>query len=187
MVVLARKSYALTCATLQRLVIRRIMWQHSWASHLLRGIDLIKFSPYLFQHHLSSSPCLGPFSFCSDSSGGQRGPASLLSFPLRPRTKNTAQRFFFHLAEPVSVSLNLPQSLATQEKSKPMSKDSPSGPRDGHTQWGRSDKHRYHMTWLVCGISKARDTSELIYKTETDSQTQKTNLWLPKGREGGRN
>ena len=25
------------------------------------------------------------------------------------------------------------------------------------------------------------DTNELIYKTETDSQTQKTNLWLPKG------
>ena len=24
-------------------------------------------------------------------------------------------------------------------------------------------------------------TNELIYKSETDSQTQKTNLWLPKG------
>ena len=28
------------------------------------------------------------------------------------------------------------------------------------------------------------DTNELIYKTETDAQTQKTNLWLPRGREG---
>ena len=28
------------------------------------------------------------------------------------------------------------------------------------------------------------DTNELIYKTETDSQTQKTNLWLPKGKRG---
>ena len=28
------------------------------------------------------------------------------------------------------------------------------------------------------------DTNELIYKTETDSQTQRTNLWLPKGEEG---
>ena len=28
------------------------------------------------------------------------------------------------------------------------------------------------------------DTNELIYKTETDSQTQKTNFWLPK-RKGG--
>ena len=25
-------------------------------------------------------------------------------------------------------------------------------------------------------------TTELIYKTEIDSQTQKTNLWLPKGK-----
>ena len=25
------------------------------------------------------------------------------------------------------------------------------------------------------------DTNELIYKTEVDSQTQKINLWLPKG------
>ena len=30
------------------------------------------------------------------------------------------------------------------------------------------------------------DTDELTYKTETDSQTQKTNLWLPKGKVGGR-
>ena len=29
------------------------------------------------------------------------------------------------------------------------------------------------------------NTNESIYKTETDSQTQKTNLWLPKGK-GGR-
>ena len=29
--------------------------------------------------------------------------------------------------------------------------------------------------------SKKNDIKELIYKTETDSQTQKTNLWLPKG------
>ena len=27
--------------------------------------------------------------------------------------------------------------------------------------------------------------STLIYKTETDSQTSKTNLWLPKGKGGG--
>ena len=26
------------------------------------------------------------------------------------------------------------------------------------------------------------DTNELIYKTEIDSQTQKTNFWLPKGK-----
>ena len=34
---------------------------------------------------------------------------------------------------------------------------------------------------------KKNDTNEHIYKMETDSQTQKTNLWLPKeeGRGGG--
>ena len=32
---------------------------------------------------------------------------------------------------------------------------------------------------------KKSGTNELIYKTEMDSQTEKTNLWLPK-REGGR-
>ena len=35
------------------------------------------------------------------------------------------------------------------------------------------------MISLIC------DTNELIYKTEIDSQTQKTNLWLPKGMGGG--
>ena len=29
------------------------------------------------------------------------------------------------------------------------------------------------------------DTYEVIYKTEIDSQTQKTNLWLPKGKWSG--
>ena len=29
------------------------------------------------------------------------------------------------------------------------------------------------------------DINELTYKTETDSQTQRTGLWLPKGRESG--
>ena len=32
---------------------------------------------------------------------------------------------------------------------------------------------------------KKNDTDELIYKTETDTQIKKTNLWLPK-RKGGR-
>ena len=29
---------------------------------------------------------------------------------------------------------------------------------------------------------KKNDTNESTYKLETDSQTQKTNLWLPKGK-----
>ena len=34
---------------------------------------------------------------------------------------------------------------------------------------------------------KGKDINELIYKAERDPQRQKTNLWLPKGREGGMN
>ena len=30
--------------------------------------------------------------------------------------------------------------------------------------------------------SVKNDMNELIYKTETDSQTQETNVWLPKGK-----
>ena len=33
-------------------------------------------------------------------------------------------------------------------------------------------------TWNL----KKKNTNELIYKTEIDPQTQKTNLWLPKGK-----
>ena len=33
---------------------------------------------------------------------------------------------------------------------------------------------------------KKRDTKELIYKTERDSQTKKTNIGLPKGAGEGR-
>ena len=35
----------------------------------------------------------------------------------------------------------------------------------------------YH---LYVESKKKRDTNELIYKTETNSQTSRTNLWLPK-------
>ena len=34
------------------------------------------------------------------------------------------------------------------------------------------------MISLICGTEK-NDTNEFIYKTETESQIQKTNLWLP--------
>ena len=43
-------------------------------------------------------------------------------------------------------------------------------PRDCPTKQSVSEKNRYHMTSLIC-LSKY-DTNELIYKTETDSQTQ---------------
>ena len=40
------------------------------------------------------------------------------------------------------------------------------------------------MISLICGIFKKNNTNELIYKIEVDSQTQKTNLWLPQGTVG---
>ena len=33
-------------------------------------------------------------------------------------------------------------------------------------------------------VKERKDTNELISKTERDSWTQKTNLWLPKGKGG---
>ena len=41
------------------------------------------------------------------------------------------------------------------------------------------------MISLICGTLK-NDTNELIYKTETYSQTSKTNLWLSQQTRGYR-
>ena len=59
-------------------------------------------------------------------------------------------------------------------------------PRDYHTKWSKSHRERqmsYDITYMW--ILK-NDTNELIYKTETVSQTSKTNLWLPKWKCGGK-
>ena len=49
----------------------------------------------------------------------------------------------------------------------------------------QKEKDKQHMISLMGSLKY--DTSELIYKTETDSQTQRADLWLPKwrGGEGG--
>ena len=47
----------------------------------------------------------------------------------------------------------------------------------------QTDKDKYHMISLTCGILKS-ETSDLIYKTETNSRTSKTNLQLPNGKGG---
>ena len=44
-------------------------------------------------------------------------------------------------------------------------------PRDYHTKWSKSDKDKYHMISHMQNLKKIYDTNELIYKTETDSQT----------------
>ena len=43
------------------------------------------------------------------------------------------------------------------------------GPGDYHTKWSESEKDKYHMILLTCGIlKKIKGANELIYKTETD-------------------
>ena len=49
----------------------------------------------------------------------------------------------------------------------------------------KSDRERqtsYDITYMW---NLKYDTNELIYETETDSQTQRTDLWLPRGWGGG--
>ena len=51
------------------------------------------------------------------------------------------------------------------------------GPRDYQTKWTKSNRERqisYDITYIE--NLKKSVTNELIYKTETDSQTLKTNL-----------
>ena len=40
---------------------------------------------------------------------------------------------------------------------------------------------------VTCMQNLKYNTNELIYKAETDSQTQRMNLWLPEGKGVGRN
>ena len=46
-----------------------------------------------------------------------------------------------------------------------------------------TQKDRYHMFQYLWNLQY--DISEFIHRKETDSQIQKTNLQLPKGKEGG--
>ena len=48
----------------------------------------------------------------------------------------------------------------------------------------QTEKDKYHDVTYMQNLKKKNDTNELIYKTEIDSQTQKTNLRLP-NRDGG--
>ena len=60
------------------------------------------------------------------------------------------------------------------------------GPRDYHTKWSKSDGER-QISYVITSMWNLvkNDTNELIYKTETDSQISKSNLWTPKGKHGG--
>ena len=45
------------------------------------------------------------------------------------------------------------------------------GSRDYHTKWSKSDRERQVSYNIIYVESKKNDTNELVYKTETDSQT----------------
>ena len=47
----------------------------------------------------------------------------------------------------------------------------------------QTEKDKYHDMIYMWNLKS--DANELIYKTEIESQMQKTNLWLPGGKGGG--
>ena len=53
------------------------------------------------------------------------------------------------------------------------------------SELSQTEKDKHHMTALIHGIER-KDSNELICRTETDSQTLKTKLWLPRVIDGGR-
>ena len=57
------------------------------------------------------------------------------------------------------------------------------GPRDYQTKRSKSDRER-QISYIAYMWNLKNDINEVIYKAERDSQTCKTNLWLPKGKGG---
>ena len=58
--------------------------------------------------------------------------------------------------------------------------------RDDHTKWNKWDREiqiAYAITYMW---NLKYDTNELTYKIETNSQTQKTAVWLSKGAGGNK-
>ena len=62
------------------------------------------------------------------------------------------------------------------------------GPREDHTQRIKSDRDKYHMTSLICGILKKKKKIQrnLLAKQKQAHRFQKQNLWLPKGKDQGK-
>ena len=58
------------------------------------------------------------------------------------------------------------------------------GPRDYPTKRSKSERQRQISYDISYMWDLKYDTNERIYETETDSQTLRTDLWLPRGRRG---
>ena len=57
---------------------------------------------------------------------------------------------------------------------------------DYHSKWSKSERGT-QMPYAITYMQNLKyGTNGPLYKTETDSQTQRPFLWLPKGREGGK-
>ena len=54
--------------------------------------------------------------------------------------------------------------------------------RDYHTKWSKSERERQIPHGITCMWNLKYGTNESMYKTETDSQTQRRELWLSRGR-----
>ena len=60
------------------------------------------------------------------------------------------------------------------------------GPRDDHTKQSKSERDRQRSYDITSMWNLKYGTNEAIYKTETDSQAKRTDLWFPRGRGVGR-
>ena len=58
------------------------------------------------------------------------------------------------------------------------------GLTDYHIKWSESERDKYNMISLVCGLLRY-NTNESIYKTETDSTDIEKSLMVAKGGERG--
>ena len=85
-----------------------------------------------------------------------------------------------------NVTPSLPVSVGDNELSRFNEKNAicsnMDGSRDYPTKWSQTKiSHDITHMWNL-----KYDANELIHETETDSQTQRTDLWLPRGREAAK-
>ena len=58
------------------------------------------------------------------------------------------------------------------------------GHRECHTEWSQKEKIKYSIVMNISGIWK-NNIDYIICKAEIETQTQRTNVWIPRGKVGG--